>query len=120
MEISLQKAASGDKISFPKRELIQRVYRDMSATLGDKRPSHSTVKNWVASVTVGHLGNEDEERSGRPTQVTIPEKVDNINSMILDDRRIPAKEIAETLAISRERVGYIIHKILLMRKLSSK
>jgi hypothetical protein len=40
--------------------------------------------------------------------------------MILDDRRIPAKMIAETLEISRERVGYIIHEILYMRKLSAK
>jgi hypothetical protein len=40
--------------------------------------------------------------------------------MILDDRRISAKKIAGTLAISRERVGYIIHVILDMRKVSAK
>jgi hypothetical protein len=32
----------------------------------------------------------------------------------------PQKKIAETLAIYRERVGYIIHEILDMRKLSAK
>jgi hypothetical protein len=53
-----------------------------------------------------------------PTQVTIPENVDAIQSMILSDRRIYAKNIAETLAAtSRERAGYIIHEILDMRKL---
>jgi hypothetical protein len=40
--------------------------------------------------------------------------------MILADRRISAKKIAVTLAISRERVGYIIHTILDMKKLSAK
>jgi hypothetical protein len=40
--------------------------------------------------------------------------------MILDDRRISDKKIAETLAISPERVGYNIHEILDMRKLSAK
>jgi hypothetical protein len=40
--------------------------------------------------------------------------------MILDDRGISAKKITETLAISRERAGYIIQEILDMRKLSAK
>jgi hypothetical protein len=40
--------------------------------------------------------------------------------MILDERRTSAKKIAETLVISRERVGYIIHEILDMRKRSAK
>jgi hypothetical protein len=52
--------------------------------------------------------------------VTIPVKVDAIYSMILDDWRIFTKKKAETLAISRERVGYIIHEILDMRQLSAK
>jgi hypothetical protein len=54
------------------------------------------------------LSTEDEERSGRPTPVTIPQNVDAIHSMILDDKRISAKKISETMAISRERVGYTV------------
>jgi predicted regulator of amino acid metabolism with ACT domain len=46
--------------------------------------------------------------------------VDAIHSMILGDRRISAEKIAETLAISRESVGYTIHEILDTRKLSAK
>jgi hypothetical protein len=46
----------------------------MSVTLGDKRPSYSTVKDWVARFRKEHLSTEDE-CSGRPTQVTIPENV---------------------------------------------
>jgi transposase len=67
--------------------------------LGDKHPSYSTVKNWVARFRTGHLSTEDNEHSGRPTQVTIPENVDAICSIILDDRRISIDKIAETLAI---------------------
>jgi predicted HTH transcriptional regulator len=52
--------------------------------------------------------------------VTIPENLDVIHSMILDNQSISAKKIAETLPISRERVGRIIHEILDMRKLSAK
>jgi hypothetical protein len=57
----------------------------MSVTFGDERPSHSTVKNWVARIQTGHFSTEDKERSGRPTQVTIPGNIDDIHSMILDN-----------------------------------
>jgi transposase len=107
------------KYLYLKGSSAKQIYDDMLVTLGDKRPSYSTVKNWVARFRRGHLSTEDEERSGRPTRVTIPENVDAIHSMILDDRRISTKKIAETLAISKERVGYIIHEILEMRKLSA-
>jgi DNA-binding Xre family transcriptional regulator len=36
--------------------------------------------------------------------------------MILDDRRMKVREIAETIGISKEHVGYILHKELNMKK----
>jgi hypothetical protein len=72
-------------------------YPDISVTFGDIRSSYSTLKNCVATFRTGHLSTEDEELSGRPTQVTIPVNVDAIHSMILDNRRISTKEIAETI-----------------------
>jgi transposase len=74
----------------------------MSVILDDKRPSSCTVNNWVAEFKTGHLSTENKERSGRPTQMTIPENVDVIHSMILQNRRIFIKKIAETLVISLE------------------
>jgi len=52
--------------------------------------------------------------------VTTPEIIDQIHELILEDRRISAKSIAEQLGISRERVGSIIHEDFGMRKLSAK
>jgi hypothetical protein len=52
--------------------------------------------------------------------MTIPEDMDATHFMILDDWRISTKKIAQTLEISRETVGYIIHELLDMRKLSAK
>jgi hypothetical protein len=52
--------------------------------------------------------------------VTVAEHVDSILSMILDDGRISTKKIAETLAISQEKVGYIIVGILDRTQLSVK
>jgi hypothetical protein len=92
------------KYLFLKWNHAKKNYYYMSLTLGCMRPSYSTLKNWVARFRTGHLS-KDEERSGRRNQVTIPENVDAIHSMILDDGRISVKKIEETLPISRERVG---------------
>ena len=43
-----------------------------------------------------------------------------LDELILEDRRISAKSIAEKLDISHERVGSNIHEDLDMRKLSAK
>ena len=66
------------------------------------------------------FSNCDAPRPGRPKTVTTPETIDQIHELILEDRRISAKSIAEQLGISRERVGSIIHENLDMRKLSAK
>jgi len=52
--------------------------------------------------------------------VTIPEIIDQIHELILEDNRISAKSVAQQLGISREWVGSIIHDDLDMRKLSAK
>ena len=52
--------------------------------------------------------------------MTTPEIIDQIHELILEDRRISAKSIAEQLGISRERIGSIIHEDLDMHKLSAK
>jgi len=52
--------------------------------------------------------------------VTTQQIIDQIHELILEDRRISAKSIAEQLGISRERVESIIHEDLDMRKLSAK
>ena len=52
--------------------------------------------------------------------MTIPEIIDQIHELILEDNRISAKSVAQQLGISREWVGSIIHDDLDMRKLSAK
>jgi len=68
----------------------------------------------------GGLSTCDAPRPGRPKTVTTPEIIDQIHELILEDRRISAKSVAEQLGISRERLGSIIHEDLDMWKLSAK
>jgi histone-lysine N-methyltransferase SETMAR len=51
---------------------------------------------------------------------TTPEIIEQVHDMILGDRRIKVREIAETIGISKERVGYILHEELDMKKLCAR
>jgi len=74
----------------------------------------------VVQFKSGDFSTCDAPRPGRPKTVIIPEIINQIHELILEDRRILAKSIAEQLSISRGRVGSIIHEDLDMRKLSAK
>jgi transposase len=63
------------KYLFLKGNSAKKNYFDISVTLGDKRASYPTIKNWVAKFRTGRLSSEDKERSRSPTQLTVPENV---------------------------------------------
>ena len=92
----------------------------MLEKLGENAPSYATVKNWVTQFKRGDFSTCYAPRPGQHKTVTTPEIIDKIHEIMLDDRRISAKSLAEQLGISRERVGSIIHEDLDMRKLSAK
>ena len=52
--------------------------------------------------------------------MTTSEIIEQIHELMLEDRHISAKTIAEQIGISREQVGPIIHEDLDMLKLSTK
>jgi len=96
------------------------IHAILVETLGVHAPSYATVKNWVAQFKRCDFSTCDAPRPGRPKTVTTPQIIDQIHELILEDRQISAKSIAEQLGISRERAGSIIHEDLDMRKFSAK
>jgi len=108
------------KIFFLQGKLPKEIHAILRETLGEHAPSYVTVQNWVGQFKRGDFSTCDAPCPGRPKTVTTPEISDQIHELILEDRQISAKSIAEQLGISRERVGSIIHEDLDMRKLSAK
>jgi len=74
----------------------------------------------VAKFKRGDFSTYDAPRPGRPKIVTTRENIEQIHKLLLEDRRISAKSIAEQMGTSCERVASIIHEDLDMQKLSAK
>jgi len=96
-----------------------------SARQGAEGNSRHSDRNIRGTCTIrqklgGPVSTCDAPRPGRHKTVTTPEIIDQIHELILEDRGISDKSIAQQLGISRERVGSIVHEDLDMRKLSAK
>jgi transposase len=75
------------------------IHAILIETLGEHAPSYAIVKNLVAQFKRDFAACY-APRPGRPKTLTTPEIIDQIHELILEDRRISAKLIAEQLGIS--------------------
>jgi transposase len=66
---------------------------------GDSSPSFSTIKKWAAKFKCGRTSLEDDPCEGRPKSATTPKSIEQVHDMVLDDRRMKVREIAETIGI---------------------
>jgi len=73
----------------------------VTETLEEHAPSYATIKIWVAQFKCDFC-TCDAPHPGQPKTVTIWEISDHIHELILEDRRILAKSVAEQLGISRD------------------
>lgn len=83
-------------------------------------PSRQTVEYWFAKFKCGETSTDDAARSGRPIDATSEEIATKVHLIVLNDRKIKVREIADMVHISTERVHHILHEHLSMRKLFSR
>jgi len=81
----------------------------LDAVYGDSSASMATVKNWFNEFQRGRRSVFDEPRSGAPKTATTEDNVTKIHDLVLADRRLRIREIAETVGMSKDRVGHILH-----------
>lgn len=108
------------KYLFKKRLTPKEIHDDMQTTLGESAPSYTTVKKWVAEFKRGRENIEDDPRSGRPMTSTTEENINKVCDLILKDRRLTIREIADTIGISYERTQNIIVHELGFSKVSAR
>ena len=71
------------------------IHAILTEILGEHAPSYVTVKNWVVQFKSSDFSTCDALRPRRPKTVTTLQIIDQIHELIMEDRRISAKSIAE-------------------------
>ena len=92
------------------------IHQRLHAVYGFCALSLATVKNWKRETKWQRESLEDNPRSGRaPTAVT-EENVSAVEALVLEDRRISVRRIADVLSIGHNAVQTILHEHLNMTK----
>ena len=89
-----------EKKTVQAQQWIQKCYPDSA-------PSKRTICYWFAEFKRGRTDTDDGERS-------------KVHKLVISDRKLKLREIAETVTISEGSVFTILHEHLTMRKLFSK
>nr|CAI5839155.1 unnamed protein product [Callosobruchus analis] len=81
--------------------------------------SIEVVKEWSKRFRMGQEFLEDDERPGRPVEVITEDKVALVDVLVLSNRCLKVKEIAEMANLSDTTVRRILHDRLSMQKVSA-
>ncbi|UYV74679.1 hypothetical protein LAZ67_12000515, partial [Cordylochernes scorpioides] len=76
------------------------IFWMLQTAYGDAVMSRRRVFEWYKRFKEGREETADNERSGRPSTSTTPEKVDKVLELVHEDRRITVREVAEEAGIS--------------------
>ncbi|UYV84814.1 hypothetical protein LAZ67_X003595 [Cordylochernes scorpioides] len=96
------------------------AFRMLTVAYGESTLDRSNVYRWYKIFTEGREDVNDEERAGRPSTSTKDEKINEVEKMILANRRITVREVAEDLNISIGSCHSIFINDLGMRRVAAK
>ena len=96
------------------------IVRRLSAVFGESAESRSTVYRWIQLFTEGRQSLEDDPRSGRPSTAVTEESVAAVEKIVMEDRHVTIREIAQTMDISSSTAHEILHNRLQLNKLSAR
>ncbi len=88
--------------------------------LGTSAPSIQTVLKWVASFKEGQMDVEDEQHSGRPQMSTTGDNVDQVRTVVEEDRRRTCKDMENITGIPHSTIYRILVDALNMKKIFAK
>ena len=89
---------------------------EFNSNFGDEAPSSTSVYRWYGEVNRGRNSLQDEFREGHPKLVVVPETIDAVHQLILQDRHMTYREIETTVEITRTSTHLILHEHLTVKK----
>jgi len=95
------------------RQMLQQVY-------GEDALKERTVFKWVQRFRESREDPKDDARSGRPSTSIGNENIDRVCSVVLSDRRLTVRMIAEELGLGKSSVHTILTEHFEMKKVCAK
>ncbi|KAG5330275.1 SETMR methyltransferase, partial [Acromyrmex charruanus] len=96
------------------------AFRMLTVAYGEATLDRSNVYRWYKMFSEGREDVNDEERAGRPSTSTTDENIDEVKKIVLANRRITVREVAEDLNISIGSCHSIFTNDLGMRRVAAK
>ena len=104
------------KLGDSQRETICKIQR----VFGDDAMGVTQIKEWFNRFKNGRTSVESDERPGRPQTARNAAVVERVRHLILEDRRLTVREIAEDVGISKDSAHAILRDDLNMRRVVAK
>ena len=82
--------------------------------------SKKRVYEWYKRFQNGREDVEDDERPGRPSRSTTDENMEKVKEMVMNDRRITIREVADDVGISISLCHEIFSSALGMKRVAAK
>ena len=74
--------------------MAAQIKAELGELHGDIVPTLKTVYFWINEFKRSRISTKDEACLGRPVEATAPEMIENIHCILMKDRRIKGREIA--------------------------
>ena len=94
--------------NFRRGFIQQQCIDELNSIFSDEAPSRTSVYRWYGEFNQSRSSLQDEFREGRPKSVVVPETIDAVRQLILQDCHVIYREIEAHLGIS----GTSIYSIL--------
>ena len=95
----------------------QQCIDELNSIIGGEAPTRTSVYWWYGEFSQGHSSLQDEFRECRPKSVVVPESIDVVRQLILQDRHVTYRETATTLGIGGTSIHSILHEHLTVKKI---
>ena len=92
----------------------------LNTAYGDVAMKRATCFRWHKRFKNGRLSVEDDKRSGRPSTSTDDPYIDEINTLVRENRHLTVRELAEECGISVGSCHHILTEELKMHRVAAK
>ena len=120
MDVTSEEQRAFIKIQFLRNLKPPEIHANLVEACGEAAFGLRNVQKWFKRFEEGSRDTNDAARSGRPISATDLDHVQEVEELLLDDRRWTCEELSEKLDISPASVFRILTKDLGMQKVAAR